>query len=376
MADRRTMIWATICLDVFLWGLIFNLFGPSSLRIMATFKIDFVTAGFSVAAVSFGAMFSMFTGRYADKYGAYQVSRLSLLFLGLLTFIIGFSNSIFMFIILSFLTGICNGTFQASFYQIILDLYPEAKLKMLGFTEVFFGIGSTIGPTATALIISGFDDWKIAYMLFGGILAVSIVFQFYIKQSRIPREIFSDGKGIKENSFFILVVALFFMFIIGTGVGSWLPTYVVTTNRAGYLEASALLSCFWATGTVMRGLCYKIVEKVGEKKTLVYFISVCLVFTLISIGIVGFVPNAFIWGIVGLVYVPLYPLVMLVVYSKYKSNPGRAVGRLVTIANFGALIAAPLIGTINNVSGPDIATLVVPLSGLIVLLMFLKLSID
>jgi MFS family permease len=343
---------------------------------MNTFKIDFATAGFSVAAVSFGAMFSMFTGRYADKYDAYHVSRISLLFLGLLTFLIGFSNSIFMFIMLSFLTGICNGTFEASFYQVILDLYPEAKLKMLGFTEVFFGIGSTIGPTATALIISGFNDWKIAYMLFGGILAVSVVFQFYIKQARIPRETFFDGKGAKGNSFFILVVALFFMFIIGTGVNSWLPTYIVTSDKAGYLEASVLLSCFWATGTVMRGLCYKIVDKIGEKKTLVYFISVCLVCTFISIGVVGFVLNAFIWGIVGLVYIPLYQLVMLVVYSKYRHNPGRAIGRLVTIGNFGALIAAPLIGTINNVSGPDIATLVIPLSSLIVLLMFLKLRID
>jgi len=376
MVDSRTMIWATLSLDALLWGLINSLFGPSSLKIMGTFDIDFATAGVAVSAMSFSAMFSIFTGRYADKYGSYYITRLSLFFLGLTTFLTGFSNSILMFILLSFLTGISIGTYQASSSQAVLELYPEARFKMLGVNQAFFGVGATIGPTVVALIISNFNDWKIAYILFGGLLAISIIFQFYIKQAAKQRESVSEERSVQGNSFLVLLVALFFMFIIGTGVGSWLPTYVVTTNRAGYLEASALLSFFWGTGTIMRVVGYKFVSKTGEKKALVYFISVCLVFTFISIGIVGFVPNAFIWGIVGLVYVPLYPLIMEVVYSKYRHSPGRAIGRLVAFGNFGALIAAPLIGTINNMAGPDVATLVIPMSSLIVLLMFLKLKID
>jgi MFS family permease len=361
---------------MFLWGLVNSLFGPSSLKIMSTFNVDFATAGVIVAAAAFGAMFSIFTGRYADKYGSYYITRFSLFFLGLFTLLTGFSNSILLFIILSFLTGISIGTFQASSSQVILDLYPEAKTKMLSFNQAFFGIGATIGPTITAVIVSNFNDWKVAYILFGGILTVSMAFQFYIKQARMQRVTISEGKSAKDNTFYVLLTALFFMFIIGGGINSWLPTYIVTSNKATYLEASALLSCFWATGTVMRGVGWKIVDKMGEKKALVYFMLVCLICTSISIGVIGFFPNAFIWGIVGLAYGPIYPLVMVFTYSKYRRNPGRVIGRLVAFGNFGALIVAPLIGTVNNISGPNIATLVIPISSLIVLTMFLKLNID
>jgi fucose permease len=166
------------------------------------------------------------------------------------------------------------------------------------------------------------------------------------------------------------------MFVMGSGVNSWLPTYIVTANKADYLEASALLSCFWAAGTVMRGLVWKIIDKAGEKKVLVIFSLIGSISSFISLFLIGFVPNAVVWGVVGLVNVPLNPLVMAVAYSKYRRNPGRVMGRLVSFGNFGALISAPLIGVINNISGPNIATLVIPISGLVVTVMFLKLKMD
>jgi len=376
VVDSRTTILTTLSLDAFLWGLVNSLFGPSSLSLMSSFNVDFATVGVATSAASFGAMFGIFTGRYADKYGAYYITRLSLFFLGLTTLLAGFANSIFIFIGIYFLTGISIGTYQASSSQAILDLYPENKIKMLSFNQAFFGIGSTIGPTLVALIVSNFNSWKIAYMLYGGLLAVSMVFQFRIKQARTQSVTLSEGKSVKDNSFYVLLTAMFFMFIVGQAISSWLPTFIVTSNKATYLEASALLSCYWGAGTVMRMFGWKLVDKTGEKKALVYFLSVCTICTLVAIGVTGFIPNAFIWGIVGLVYVPIYPLIMTVAYSKYRRNPGRAIGRLIFFANFGALITAPLIGTIDAISGPNIATLIMPISSLVVLMMFLKLNID
>jgi MFS family permease len=204
MAANRRVIWATLSLDLFLWGLLNSIFGPSSLRIMGEFNADFATIGIAVSAMSFGAMFSIFTGRYADKYGSYYISRLSLFFLGLATFLTGFTNSIFLFIVLSFLAGISVGTFQASFTQAILDLYPEAKLKMLSFNAVFFGVGATIGPTVTALLISSFNDWRVAYILFGGLLAASVFFQFSLKSSSRERMTPSIDRSEQKGTSFLV----------------------------------------------------------------------------------------------------------------------------------------------------------------------------
>ena len=378
MVQNRKVIWATLSSNLLVWGLINSLFGPSSLSIMSEFKVDFATAGLAVAGMSFGAMFSIFTGRYVDKYGSYYIARLSLLFFGLTIFLAGLSNGILMFILILFLAGISIGTLQASFNQVIIDLYPDAKIKMLSITQAFFGVGSTVGPTIVALVISSLNSWKVGYMLFGGLLTVMVVFQFSLKSGSEKRTIsFEENKTEeKDNSFFVLLIALFFMFIVGSGIGSWLPTYAVSSNKTGYLEASALLSCYWAAGTVMRVFGWKLVNKTGVKKALVSFTMIGFICSLISIFVIGFVPNAIIWGIVGLVYEPIYPMVMAVAYSKFRRNPGRAIGRLISFGNFGALISAPLIGTINNVSGPNVATFIIPISCLVATFMFVKLKID
>ena len=280
-----------------------------------------------------------------------------------------------MFFLFSFLTGISIGAFQSSFNQIILDLYPEAKIKMLTLTQVFFGVGATIGPTITASIISGLNDWRLAYMLFGGVLAAFMVFQFFLKSTSTSKLTLSDEREESGHFFFMLLIGIFLLFLFGTGVNSWLPTYVVKTGKTSYLESGVILSCFWGVGTVMRGLVGKVVDKMGEKRLLVSFSLLCFISGVISLYVSGLIPNAIIWGIAGLAFAPIYPLVIAIAYNKYRRSPGKIIGRLVASGNIGGLTAAPLIGVINGISDPNIATLVIPLSGLALAIVFLRMKI-
>ena len=375
MAESRKVVWFTLSLDLFMWGLINNLFGPSVLKIMDEFKIDFTIAGIAVTAMSIGGMFSIFIGRLADKYGSYNVCRIGLLSMGFLTAFTGFSTGYMIFFLFSFLTGISIGAFQSSFNQVILDLYPESKIKMLSLSQVFFGVGATIGPTVTASIISSLNDWRLAYILFGGVLVAFMIFQFFLKSSTKSKVTLSDEKEGSSHFFVMLLIGIFLLFLIGTGVNSWLPTFVVKTGKATYLEAGVILSCFWGTGTVMRGLVGKAVDKMGEKKLLVSFSFLCFISSILSLYAIGLIPNAIIWGIAGLAFAPIYPLVIATAYNKYRRSPGKIIGRLVAIGNVGGLIAAPLIGIINGVFDPNIATLVIPLSGLAITIVFFRMKI-
>ncbi len=376
MASNRTLIWLSLSADLFLWGIVSNLFGPSSLRIMDEFKIDFALAGIAVSALSFGGMFSAYTGKFADTYGSLYVTRLSLLFMGLLTALTGLSDSVYSLFLLSFLTGISIGTFQASFSQAVMDLYPEAKIKMLTLTQVFFGVGATIGPTATAIIISSFDSWRSGYLLYGIILNILAILQFSLKSSSTVRRTIAYGREEYGTSFLILLGGMLLIFIWGAGVNSWLPTYIVSTGKASYLEASAILSCFWGAVTVMRGVTGKITEKVDEKRMLIWLTILGFVIGVLSLSVSGFILNAIVWSVIGLSFAPVYPLIIAITYNKYRHNPGRVIGRLVAIGNAGALISAPLIGEINSITNPYVATLIIPISSLTIAILFLKLKTD
>ncbi|MGQ9782265.1 MAG: MFS transporter [Nitrososphaeria archaeon] len=376
MPDNRTMIWISLSADLFLWGMISNLFGPSSPKIMDEFKIDFTLAGTAVSAMSFGGMFSACTGKFADIYGSLYVTRLSLLLMGLLTALTGLSDSVFSLFLLSFLTGISIGTFQASFSQAVMDLYPEAKIKMLTLIQVFFGVGATIGPTATAIIISSFNSWRSGYLLYGIILNILAIIQFYLRAPTTIKKTVAYGKEEYGTSFLILLAGMLLIFVWGAGVNSWLPTYIVSTGKASYLEASAILSCFWGATTVMRGLVGKIAEKVDEKTMLIWLTTTGFVMGVLSLFASGFVPNAIIWSVVGLSFAPVYPLIITITYNRYRRSPGRIIGRLVAIGNAGALISAPLIGEVNSISNPHVATLIIPISSLTIAILFFRLKTD
>jgi len=358
-----------------MWGLINNLFGPSVLKIMDEFQIDFALAGIAVTVMSIGGMFSIFIGRLADKYGSYNVCKIGLLSMGFQTLFIGFSDGYIIFFLFSFLTGVSIGAFQSSFNQVILDLYPEAKIKMLTLSQVFFGVGATIGPTITASIISGLNNWRLAYILFGGILVSFMTFQFFLKSPTESRVTLPDVGEESSHFFVMLLIGIFLLFLIGTGVNSWLPTYIVKTGKTNYLEAGVILSSFWGFGTVMGGLVGKVVEKMGEWRLLVTFSFLCFISSVLSFYMNGFIPNVIIWGIAGLAFAPVYPVVIATAYNKYRRSPGKIIGRLVAIGNIGGLIAAPLIGVINSISDPNLATLVIPLCSLAMTIVFFRMKI-
>jgi len=319
-------------------------------------------------------MLSFFTGGLSDRYGSYSTTKWCLFGLGLATALIGLSPNIIFLFIFSFFVGIAFGTFNASFNQVVMGLYPGSGTKMLNIVLVSFGIGITIGPTTVAAIISYFSSWRISYILFGSIMMVFTLLQFRFKMvEKKEFTVSSGGKG-SNHLFLMLFVALFFFSILTTGITSWLPTYIVKANKASYLEAGMILSSFWACVTVIRFFSWKITKRLGEEKSLAVFCFLGFIIGSISIFVTGFLPNAIVWGSMALSHALVYPLTITIVYLGYPNSPGKKIGRLLSLSTVGSFIAAPLIGTISNVVNLNVATLVIPLSSLVISLVYFQLD--
>jgi len=374
MASSHRTILSAMLGNLFLFGLILGLFGPSNLKIMEEFDANFTYVGIAVSAQSLGAMLSFFTGGLSDKYGSYNTTKWCMFGLGFSTMLMGLSPNIIFLFAFSFFAGIFFGTYNASSNQVIYGLYPGSSTKMLNIVLVSFGIGVTIGPTTVAAIISYFNTWRIGYVVFGSILMAFTLFQFRFTMADKKYSTISSGGKSSNHLFLMLFVALFFFSIFTTGITSWLPTYIVKANKASYLEAGIILSSFWAGVTLIRLFSWKVSDRLGEEKSLAIFCFLGFIIGSLSIFVTGFLPNAIVWGSMSMSHALVWPLTTTIIYLRYPKSPGKRIGQIISLSTIGSLIAAPLIGTISDVVNLDAATLVIPLSSLVIALVYFWLD--
>jgi MFS family permease len=366
-----------VTLDLLVNGIAVNIFGPTLLKIMDSFSIDFAVASLVVSAWAFGCMLCIFTGRMPDKYGAYNMTRLSLLLIGVSYILMGLSTNLLTLFFFSFLGGVANGTFHSSCNQVILGSYSESKGNVLNRTQGFYGIGATIGPTIAAVIISFFNDWKFGFIICGTMLVIAAIPQFLLKSTKKGSTAVSEKSGSSNRSYFVLLAVIMFMiYAMPAGINSWLPTFIVRTGKASYLEAGLILSGIWGAITIGRFSVGRVVDKLGIKKILVYLSLLGGISSLAAIFASGFSSNAILWGLVGLSTAPTYPLILTLVYNRYQKMPGTIIGRISAIGSIGALTAPPAIGMLARAISPEMTTLFVPITFFALILMFNKMEMD
>lgn len=66
MADRK-IITAGIFAGLFVYATINSLLGPSIVKMMDEFKINFTVAGIVLSMFSLGVLTTVYTGKFADK---------------------------------------------------------------------------------------------------------------------------------------------------------------------------------------------------------------------------------------------------------------------------------------------------------------------
>jgi len=376
LANRKVII-VGIFEGLFVYATINSLLGPSIIKIMSEFKVDFTVAGIALSAFSLGVLTTVYTGKFADKYGPMKTSRLGILLIGITTILIGFSQNIITFYIFSFTFGVSAGFFESSFNQTILDLYPNAKGTMATIIHSAYGFGSIIGPIIAVALITQFNNWRFSYLIFGSIMMLnaSLQFLFGSKDGRAKQQIQRDVVEVDVDSLILILVASFLTFIIGMGVSTWLPTYLVSTSKVSYFESSIVLSSFWLAFAVGRLFIGKIADKKGFKKILVIFPIIQTVCGITAIFLNNLIPNVIIWGIVGLMQAPYYPLLVTIAYNKFRNSSGQVMGRIVATGFLGSLIVAPLIGTLAKVTDQNMATLVIAATSFGLFITFLKMKI-
>jgi len=126
------------------------------------------TLGMGLAGVPTGYLLSFLKRR--------TVVQLGLLIFSAATFLTAYSHGLPDLLLYRFISGLGEAMQVTAILAIGASYFPKNRALMTGSVSFAYGIGSFVGPVATAKLLAAFD-WKMPFIVFGllGIVAIALV---------------------------------------------------------------------------------------------------------------------------------------------------------------------------------------------------------
>ncbi|MDP5133686.1 MAG: MFS transporter, partial [Paraglaciecola sp.] len=185
-----------------------------------------------------GIAFSgLFLGFLADKFGRKITIILGLSLFALSCYFFLAANSFGFILGLITLSGIAVGVFKTAALALIGDISTSTKehTGTMNGAEAFFGIGAIIGPLIVAWMVREGVDWKLLYVLAGGMCTLLILLAWkadyptHKKQTsnKEPINFMSSLKLLKNPYAMGFSVGAFLYVAAESAIYVWMPSYLV-----------------------------------------------------------------------------------------------------------------------------------------------------
>ena len=246
-----------------------------------------------------------------------------------------------------------GGAIDGGINGLFLDLYREARGGALNFLHLFFGLGSLLAPFLVGLLVTGGVSWRVLLFVTGGsfllltawLSATGMPSGRHDRTSEAAEESELTGSERSLLPFFALAFCIGVYVAAEAGVSSWLVRLLSNVSLA---TATRMLSIFWIGLALGRLLSRWVAERFD------YFTFTIGCFVLASVALVGavmapwLVVVAFLFGLTGLFYGPIFPMIMALGGNIYPHRLAALSGGLTTAAVVGGLIYRPLMGIMES----------------------------
>lgn len=185
-----------------------------------------------------GIAFSgLFLGFLADKFGRKFTIILGLSLFALSCYFFLAANSFAFILGLITLSGVAVGIFKTAALALIGDISRSTKehTGTMNGAEAFFGIGAIIGPLIVAWMVREGVDWKLLYVLAGGMCTLLILlawkadYPVHKKQSSEQDSInFMSSIKLLKNPYAMGFSLGAFLYVAAeSAIYVWMPSYLV-----------------------------------------------------------------------------------------------------------------------------------------------------
>jgi FHS family L-fucose permease-like MFS transporter len=247
------------------------------------------------------------------------------------------------------LLGIGNTIIQVSANPLLVDVVPSNRTSsFLSFSQFVKAIGSMIAPYLATFFALQFGDWKILFLVFGGVSILSVIWLHFtkIEESQSKEKKATIGSCLKllgVGYVAIMVLGIFFLVGIDVGINSTSGQFLMEKLGMDIEPAKQGRSLYFfgkMLGTFLGAL---LLTKLSSKK----FLIGSAIATLITILVFIISPTPLIalalMFSIGLASSNIFPLIFSLTVRKYADRANEISGLMIMAVSGGAFIP-PIVG--------------------------------
>jgi len=370
-ATRRTL--ALVCAVFLAAGVALSGVGPALPLLALQIEQDIAVLGALFTAISLGIILTQFGAGWAStRFGQRLVLAAGMLLMGSGGVGVTFGRNLATVLAGALLLGIGFGGILAAGNLLIGQLFSSRSAAALNGVNVFFGVGSMLGPAIAGLTGARLGMPQIAVWVGAGLLLVlvPIVVNFAAQPATpIIKQQANDQPQQRDTAWILAVLLLIY---IGTEVGfsGWLTVYMITGSSMAPASAALILSGFWLALTLGRVLGTALGMRLTSAQLLMISLLGILIGALLlvlgsgdrAISIIGVL-----W--LGLSCGPVFPTALAIVATTAR-NSAATTSFVLAIGNGGGLIVPALMGFLLASYGPSAAAGLVLVAALTMLALF------
>lgn len=290
-ARRRVLTLSTIAFT--LMFAVWMMFGVLAVPIRQEFGLTDIQLSWLVSVVILnGAIWRLFTGVAADRWGGKRVFLFILIFSAIPTYLISQVTGFSQLMVFAFLAGFAGNAFSAGIAW-VSAWYPR---EHQGFALGVFGAGNVgasvtklIGPALiTAVPIAGYlngfvpGGWRFIPFLYAVLLLFMAALLGLLApridrrpgQTRPMKDMFTPLKSVRVWRFSLYYVVVFGAYV---ALASWLPKYYVDVYGLPLSSAALLAAVFIFPASLLRPLGGSLSDRLGARRVMYWSFGAMLV---------------------------------------------------------------------------------------------------
>ena len=351
---KKNLVFASACMGMLLFGIVFLSLGTVSTFIQEKFGLDKLVVASLASSLPLGMLIgSLLFGPVVDRYGFKPLLIISAGFILLALEMIAFSGSVWMFRVSYFLIGLGGGAINGGTNALAADLASDSKGAKLSLLGVFFGIGALGMPLITGSLIHVMP-YNIIIALIGGIVLVPLIFIVFV---RFPEPKYHQGFPVKqalallkEPVLLVMGFILFFESALEGITGNWTTSYlkgISLSDQAAIYALSAEVIALMAARLILS----RLLRTVRPRMILYACFSL-----LLAGSVILYMANSFTAAVAAMVVIGAgaaagFPVILGYVGELYAGLSGTAFGIVMVIALVGNTLVNYLVGWISASSG-------------------------
>jgi fucose permease len=319
---------------------------------------DIAVLGALFTAISLGIILTQFgAGLASARFGQRLVLAAGMLLMGSGGVGLTFGPSLATLLAGALLLGIGFGGILAAGNLLIGQLFPTRSAAALNGVNLFFAVGSMLGPAIAGLAGVRLRMPQTAIWIGAGLLLtlVPIVVSYAARPPTPAARPPAREQPPQRNTGWILAVLL--LIYIGTEVGfsGWLTVYMITSSHMAPASAALVVSGFWLALTLGRALGAVLGMRLTSAQLLTISLLGMLIGALLLVLGVGDRATS-IAGVLclGLSCGPVFPTALAIVATTAR-NSAATTSFVLAIGNCGGLIVPALLGILLASYGPSAA---------------------